>query len=158
MASAEYPDLLPDANGLLARGGGAESARAIDVLVVDDNPEILLIVRLALRAKGLSVVCADSGEEALDLLRALSPGVIVADVEMPGMSGHELCRAVRERDAVPFLFFSSHDGPEERARGLAEGADGFVAKSADLSELVVAVGRHLGADANSRAARLFQAS
>lgn len=117
----------------------------IEVLVVDDDEAYLDFVTAVLRSTHLVVEAARSGEEALELLEVYRPDVVVSDVAMPGMSGYELLRKVRERgdDEVKFLFSSALGGFFERVVGLRVGADDYVVKSADTEELLLKVRRQI---------------
>ena len=115
------------------------------VLLVDDQPELLEAMAEALRDAGFSVVTASDGRQALARIREREPEVVVADVEMPGMGGYELCRQVRARgaDDVPFLFCSGLGGPDARLEGLEAGADDYIVKPARPDELILKLVRQV---------------
>ncbi|HUG52946.1 MAG TPA: response regulator, partial [Vicinamibacteria bacterium] len=115
------------------------------VLIVDDEPALREVVAETLQDEGFSVRAAASGEEALALIQAFEPEVVVADVEMPGMTGFELCRRVREsgRDTIPFLFFSGLGSADSRVEGLAAGADDSLVKPVRKDELVLKLARQV---------------
>lgn len=115
------------------------SARPRRILVVDDDPRNVKLLADLLAAEGYDVSSAASGAEAL---AAPSPDLMLLDVVMPGMSGYEVCRAVRAdpRTAIlPIVMVTAVDPAEERIRGLEAGADDFLSKPVDPEELLVRV-------------------
>jgi CheY-like chemotaxis protein len=117
----------------------------VNVLLIDDDPAILRLLSAHLKAHGIAVATAASGEEALQALTRFKPELIISDVRMPGMGGYELCRRVRAagHDDIPFLFCSAVDGLPERMQGLKLGADDYLVKPVDAEELVLRVKLHL---------------
>lgn len=115
------------------------------VLLVDDEPDLLEATAGILEAAGFSVQTAGDGREALARIEARAPEVVVADVEMPGMNGYELCRQLRAsgRDEIPFLFCSGLTAPDSRVEGLRAGADDFIAKPVGEEELVLKLSRQV---------------
>jgi DNA-binding response OmpR family regulator len=108
------------------------------ILAVDDDPAILRSLRRGLRLEGFGVHTAGSGPEALEIAAGERPDAIVLDVSMPGMSGIEVCTRLREQGAeVPVLMLSAMDEVADRVAGLAAGADDYVTKPYDLTELVL---------------------
>lgn len=109
------------------------------ILVVDDNDVCATLLQFTLTEGGHEVLVASSGEEALDAVRTQNVRMVISDWEMPGMSGTELCRAVRAEQTSHYVYLvllTSHDLPEERVEGLASGADDFVAKPFNPEELI----------------------
>jgi serine/threonine-protein kinase len=115
------------------------------VLLVDDEPVLLELTSEALREAGFTVETAPNGDEAYRRIVASEPEVVVADVEMPGMDGYDLCRKVRAsgRDSIPFLFCSGSVAPDARLKGLQAGADDFIHKPANPEELVLKLSRQV---------------
>ncbi len=109
------------------------------VLVVDDEPEIGDLLRDFLEADGFAVATARAGGEALDALGATAIDCVILDVMMPGQSGFDVCRRIRETSAVPILFLSARDGDSDKIRGLGLGGDDYVVKSATPAEVVARV-------------------
>jgi len=111
------------------------------VLVVDDNPANLEIC-LEILEDGFDVVTAQSGVEAIQIASESSPQVIVLDVMMLGIDGFETCRRLRQmlsmRD-VRIIMVSAKAMPAERIQGLAAGADAYLSKPFDESELFAAI-------------------
>lgn len=112
------------------------------VLVVDDDPAIVDLLRDFLEMEGYRVATALDGEEALQLVKREPIGCMLLDVMMPAMSGFDLCRRIREahetRD-MPILFLSGRDTDADKIRGLAIGGDDYIVKAATPSEVVMRV-------------------
>jgi DNA-binding response OmpR family regulator len=109
------------------------------LLVVDDEPEIVELMRDFLEADGFTVLTASTGVEAIAALDRTAVDCVLLDVMMPGMSGFEALRQIRERGDVPVLFLSARDGDADKIRGLGLGADDYVVKSATPAEVVARV-------------------
>jgi DNA-binding response OmpR family regulator len=109
------------------------------VLVVDDEPEIVELMRDFLEADGYGVLTAGTGDEAIAAVDRNKVDCVLLDVMMPGMSGFEALRQVRERGDIPVLFLSARDGDSDKIRGLGLGADDFIVKSATPAEVVARV-------------------
>lgn len=112
------------------------------VLVVDDTPSNLRLLADCLRAAGYDVVTAVSGGEALERVAGERPDLVLLDVVMPGLSGYEVCRALRESPAttmLPVVMVTALEASEERVRGLEAGADDFLTKPISPPELLARV-------------------
>jgi len=110
----------------------------VKVLIIDDSPEALRIAEAHLQREGLQVVCANSGRVGLDAVKRERPDLVLLDVEMPDMSGFEVCRALKreaELCMIPVIFLTASDSPADRVRGLDIGAVDYVAKPFDAVEL-----------------------
>jgi serine/threonine-protein kinase len=115
------------------------------VLVVEDEPALREALADVLVDAGFSVEAAKDGAEALFLMDITEPDVVVADVEMPGMNGYELCRRLRAsgRDGIPFVFLSGLGSTESRVEGLEAGADDFLVKPVAGQELILKLARQV---------------
>ena len=89
------------------------------VLVVDDEPNIVDVISMALRFQGFAVESAGTGAEALAAVAAFRPDLIVLDVMLPDMEGFEVARRLgAERAGTPIIFLTARDAPEDKIRGL----------------------------------------
>jgi serine/threonine-protein kinase len=115
------------------------------VLLVEDQPELLEVMAERLQEAGFSVHTASDGREALARIHAREPEVVVADVEMPGMNGYELCRRARAaaRGEIPFLFCSGLGASGARVEGLQAGADDYIVKPVVWDELILKLTRQV---------------
>lgn len=112
------------------------------ILVVDDTPRNVKLIADLLTVKGYSVVTAGSGQEALALVDAEKPDLVLLDVVMPEMSGYEVCRQIRENPAtkiLPVVMVTALDPSEERIKGIEAGADEFLTKPINQAELLARV-------------------
>ena len=119
------------------------------VLLVEDEPNIVVSLRYLLTRAGFQVDVEDNGSEALKALLANPPDVAILDVMLPEMNGFEILEALRtdERGAqVPVLMLTAKGQREDRERAMAAGADRFVTKPFSNAELVAAV-RELAGEA-----------
>lgn len=101
------------------------------VLVVDDDPSILRVVEMLLSRNGYSVRTAASGEVALTMLRNIVPAVLITDVQMPGMSGYDLCSVVKSDarlQSVPVVFLTAQGTPQDYKTGHDLGAVVYMSK------------------------------
>jgi DNA-binding response OmpR family regulator len=114
------------------------------ILVVDDDPDIVRLLKYFLEAKGRQVQTAFTGAEALELFKREPPDLVILDVMLPGMDGWAVLQKIRESSQVPVLMLTGKDAPTDKAKGLLSGADDYIAKPFDLAELearIVAVMR-----------------
>jgi CheY-like chemotaxis protein len=123
--------------------------RALRVLVADDNPVNLRVATRVLRDMGHSGVLVTDGEKALKALEAHAFDVALFDVTMPVMGGLEAMDELRKRERqgrrkTPVIMVTAHDLPSDRARFLASGADGYVAKPLERTALQAEFQRILG--------------
>jgi class 3 adenylate cyclase len=112
------------------------------ILVVDDTPTNVKLLEDLLRFHGYEVEAAFDGESALAALAERPPDLLLLDVLMPGLDGHEVCRAVRADPALamlPVVMVTALEDREERVRGLEAGADDFLSKPLNPPELVARV-------------------
>ena len=111
------------------------------ILVIEDNRDILANVLDYLQLKGFSVDCAQDGLSGLHLATTWHYDLIVLDIMLPGMDGHQLCKRLREdgRNEVPILMLTARDALEDRLQGLQAGADDYLIKPFALSELVARI-------------------
>ena len=112
------------------------------VLVVDDIPANVRLLEAKLSAEYFDVMTADSGAAALDVIAANAPDIVLLDVMMPGMSGYDVCRKIRENPAtamLPVVMVTALDPGQERVKGIDAGADDFLSKPINQPELLARV-------------------
>jgi DNA-binding response OmpR family regulator len=112
------------------------------VLVADDEPSIVTAVEFLLRREGYEVEIARDGREALELIEASPPDLVVLDVMMPQKSGYEICRSIRGRDDwrhIKVIMLSAKGRDAEVTKGMALGADAYVTKPFSTRDLVARV-------------------
>ena len=113
------------------------SAAPLRVLVIDDEPPIRKLLRVGLSAHGYQIIEASSGKMALELLGEQPPDLIILDLGLPDMQGHELLRMMRARnDSVPIVVLSSRDDEAGKVQALDSGADDYVTKPFGMDELL----------------------
>lgn len=108
------------------------------VLIIDDSPDALAVAKVRLAKENLEIVCADCGRAGLEAARREKPDLILLDVDMPDMSGFEVCRTLKadpELCIIPILFLSAATEPEDKVHGLDLGAVDYVGKPFDAFEL-----------------------
>jgi len=126
------------------------------LLLIDDDPNLILLVKDYLEFRGYEVVTAENGREALAVLDLEIPDMIICDVMMPEMDGYTLVKQVRQNPRiswVPVLFLSAKGHSQDRVKGLNTGADVYMVKPFKPEELVAQVESSL-----KQAARLIQHS
>jgi two-component system, OmpR family, response regulator len=109
----------------------------VRALVVDDEPSLGDLLRMALRYEGWDVVTASNGQQALAQARTFAPDVIVLDVMMPDLDGLQVLARLRENgNDVPVLFLTAKDAVDDRIAGLTAGGDDYVTKPFSLDEVI----------------------
>ena len=106
------------------------------VLVVDDDHQIREALRRGLQARGYDVLTAGNGETALDVLAGASVDVVVLDLGLPGIDGHEVIRRLRSFSDVPVVVLSVRESQSEKVTALDAGADDYVVKPFGMDELL----------------------
>ena len=112
------------------------------VLVVDDEPDVRMLLRTNLRAAGFDVLEAANGAEGLAIAKHEMPTVIILDLMMPEMSGIEMCRALRKHpptSRIPILMLTAKTTEEDKVAGFEVGADDYVTKPFSPREVVLRV-------------------
>ena len=112
------------------------------ILIVDDEPNIVLSLEFLMRKAGFEVAVAKDGEEALAQVARLNPDLVLLDVMMPKKSGYEVCEALRAdpaRAGMKIVMLTAKGRDTEVAKGMALGADAYVTKPFSTKDLVVQV-------------------
>lgn len=125
----------------------AEAGRRPRVLVVEDEDNIAIALDYLMTREGYAHDRVANGAEALARIRATHPDLVLLDVMLPGVSGYEICQDVRMDPGladVKILMMTARGSALERRKGLALGADGFIAKPFELKDLRAEVRRLLG--------------
>ncbi|WP_353292042.1 response regulator transcription factor RpaB [Synechococcus sp. M16CYN] len=105
------------------------------VLVVDDEAAVRRVLVMRLQLSGYRVICAEDGEQALELFHSESPDLVVLDVMLPKLDGFAVCRRLRAESCVPIIFLSAVEAISERVAGLDLGADDYLPKPFSPKEL-----------------------
>ena len=116
------------------------------VLVVEDDPSTRFLVMVLLEEHDCTVLEACDGPEALHMVRTERPDLVLLDVRLPGLDGLAVCRLIKANPAVaavPVVLLTVKSTPEDRAAGLAAGADGYLTKPMPLLELLTVVDQWL---------------
>lgn len=130
---------LVDLEKVDIEGGRVDEAKVHDALIlcVDDNPEVLKLMKMLL-ADEFDLELVTSAEQGLAFLRAKNPDLVLCDVMMPGMDGHAFSRAVKGDDIlkhIPIILVTARTGAEMLAEGMKAGADDYISKPFDSTEL-----------------------
>lgn len=112
------------------------------ILVIDDDYEILSLIKDILTDEGYLVYTADNAEKALELM-TYSPNIILLDVMMPGKSGFQLCKEIRTVVKCPIIFITAKVEEKDIVKGLALGGDDYITKPFSLRELRARISAHL---------------
>ena len=113
------------------------------ILIADDDPSILMLISDVLTDAGMQVRAVTSGEAALRATEEEAFSLIILDIMMQGMSGLEVCAAIRDKVDCPILFLSAKDSAHDIIEGLGLGADDYLTKPFVIDELVARIKAHL---------------
>jgi DNA-binding response OmpR family regulator len=114
-------------------------SREKTILVVDDQPSLVRLVRDNLESRDFKVTSANDGTKALDIVENERPDLVVLDVMMPGMDGYEVCRRIREFSTVPIIMLTARNDQESLIQGFEMGADDYITKPFHANELLARV-------------------
>jgi two-component system KDP operon response regulator KdpE len=109
------------------------------VLLVEDDPNIVDLIRSNLAVRGFDMMVSTDGVRALQLLESGRPDVVLLDLMLPGVDGMELCRAMRERSAVGIIVVSARRGERDKVSALNMGADDYMTKPFSIEELLARI-------------------
>ena len=116
------------------------------ILVVDDDLDVLEVLKDRLESLGYRVLATANGKESLELLEKQNPQIALLDIEMPGMDGFELCKRLRQLPAykeTPVIYVTGHSDFESRAKSALSGGDDLIGKPVFAMELAVKAMTHL---------------
>ncbi len=133
------------------REAGAGDSKTL--LLIDDDPNLTLLVKDYLEFRGYNVLVANNGQEGLDVLDQTMPDMIICDVMMPELDGYAFVQRVRENPRtnwIPILFLSAKGQSADRVKGLSTGADVYMVKPFEPEELVAQVESSLKAASRLR--------
>ena len=119
------------------------------ILIADDEPNILISLEFLMKREGYEVLVARDGEQALSMIRAERPELVLLDVMMPGRSGFEVCQSVRTDEAfagMKIMLLTAKGRDTDVAQGMALGADAYMTKPFSTRELAARVRELLGKD------------
>jgi two-component system OmpR family response regulator len=112
----------------------------VRVLVVDDEPNIVDVIQMALRYQGFSVDSAGTGRDAITKVNEFRPHLMLLDIMLPDMEGFEVAKRLGgERAKMPIIFLTARDSTDDKIRGLTSGGDDYVTKPFSLEELVARI-------------------
>jgi DNA-binding response OmpR family regulator len=113
-----------------------------EILIVDDEPDVVVPIQFLMEQQGYRVMAAERGEDALDLIYHYKPDLVILDIMLPGIDGYEVCEIIRldpnYRD-VRVMFLTAKGREVDIAKGLALGADAYLTKPFSNDELVAKV-------------------
>ncbi len=125
--------------GINRQNGQETDQSQLKVLVVDDEDNIVELIRLGLHYEGFQVEVASNGEQGLTLAQRMSPDLVILDVMMPDLDGLEVCRRLRSNPTtqdIPVLMLTAKDDVSDRIVGLQTGADDYLTKPFNFYELL----------------------
>lgn len=113
------------------------------ILIVEDDEDIRMVEEVYLQAAGFQTETVTDGEQAAGMLEKMSFDLILLDLMLPGKSGYEVCKEIRQKIDIPVLMVTARAEPVDKIRGLGLGADDYIAKPFDPAELVARVQANL---------------
>src|SRR5712671_4004628 len=117
------------------------------ILVVDDEADLVSVLRIGLEVEGFEVIEASDGEEGLRMARECKPALVLLDLMLPRLDGYKVCRSLKFDEryrATPILILSARSGEQDRRLAHDMGADGFITKPYEMKDLVAKVRHRLG--------------
>ncbi|MCB0620077.1 MAG: response regulator [Saprospiraceae bacterium] len=116
--------------------------RSAKILIVDDEPNIVVALEFLLQQQGFVVEKAYNGQEALDKLSSFRPGIVILDVMMPGMDGFEVARRIRQQPSnrnTQIIFLTAKGTDADKIKGYSAGGEVYITKPFDNDELIQTV-------------------
>lgn len=112
---------------------------AVKVLVVDDDENIVNLIKLYLEKEDYKVCTANNGREALDVFKREKPSIIILDIMMPEMDGNQVCREIRKTSDVPIIMLTAKGETFDKVLSLELGADDYIVKPFEPKELIARI-------------------
>ncbi len=109
------------------------------ILVIEDDADILTILKDQLELDGYDVACASSGEEGYALFKQFQPDLIILDLNLPDYDGINICKKIRLSSDVPIIMLTARDGLSDKIRGFEHGADDYIVKPFEYLELAARI-------------------
>lgn len=109
------------------------------ILVVDDEPHVRRLVKANLESSGYKVLTGADGDEAISMVEAETPDLVVLDLMLPKLDGYAVCRRVREFSTVPIIMLTARSAQIDLVHGFEAGADDYLTKPFDVTELLMRV-------------------
>jgi DNA-binding response OmpR family regulator len=109
------------------------------ILVVDDEPHVVRLVKANLESSGYKVLTAVDGEQSVRLVESEMPDLVILDIMLPRMDGYEVCRRIREFSTVPIIMLTARSAEVDLVHGFEAGADDYLTKPFAVSELLMRV-------------------
>lgn len=125
------------------------------LLIVDDDRELLKMLRSYFEIKQYEIITAEDGEEALEKIK-MQPDMILLDINMPRRDGLSVCRLIRDKVTCPILFLTAKVEEEDRVNGLLSGGDDYIVKPFSLKELEARIIAHLKREERRGAKRTYR--
>jgi DNA-binding response OmpR family regulator len=119
------------------------------ILIVDDEPNIIIPLQYLMEQTGYSVLVAQSGEEALESISKYKPELVLLDIMLPGINGYEVCEIIRlnpEWNKTKIIFLSAKNSDSDIAKGMVLGADEYITKPFLNQQVIECVKKWLGDD------------
>jgi DNA-binding response OmpR family regulator len=112
------------------------------ILIVDDEPSVVMSIQFLMKQQGYNVLTAERGEDALDLVYRYKPDLLLLDIMLPGIDGYEICEIIRlnpDYAEIKIVLLTAKGRETEIAKGLALGADAYIVKPYSNAQLVATV-------------------
>jgi len=135
---------------------GYKSMMNATILIVDDEPQIRRVMKTTLTSQGYAVIESPTGDDALEKIRINKPDLVLLDVNMPGRSGLDTCREIRESSDVPIIMLTVRNTERDKVQALDAGADDYVVKPFGIEELMARIRAALRRASPSESVAPFQ--
>jgi DNA-binding response OmpR family regulator len=114
--------------------------KTLKILVVEDEPSLIFTLRDTLESEGYDVIVSEDGEQAVELVKEHSPDLMILDIMLPGKSGYDICKEVRDlKYTFPIIMLTAKDQEIDKVKGLNLGADDYLTKPFGVKELLARI-------------------